>query len=283
MPKFHYFLKLPVELQHMIWTSYLEIEGPTRHCFSRVGDDLLYAAVDVRLKTTFDNLASTNERELWTTTYPRTPLLQKLELSPKGTASVYKPFGFLSNLWLNTQSLQRSPESTGHTLQCPSPVVWVNYTQDVFYFDLVTREDAFPPGYRTWFRMLHQRQDHIFPPSLPDSHWVFNIQKLALRIPLPSWRAAALQSTDADVLQSMKSLRVLTLVYEIPSENSAQRKSAEFTTHNYNSPEGPQRARIRPLWVILFNVNRRELKTELEVMFKKNKQKVDVQLMADPY
>ncbi|KAI0886623.1 uncharacterized protein GGS22DRAFT_186691 [Annulohypoxylon maeteangense] len=191
---FHKFLKLPIELQLVIWHFHWP---PTRHYFT------LY---DARIRE-YGAISMEDERYV-------------NRLVPKRKKATLDFIPFLTKIPFTGQIRVRlrrvvsvDPPEPEFSMIGSKAEVYVYFAQDVFYFD------DFPYYYpltdtwakEEWFRFLRKPITQLQPPKLHKSHWIFKVRNLALRL---EWIGES-RGTEWDhtILRKMKSLKEVWLVH----------------------------------------------------------------------
>lgn len=216
---FHCFRKLPPECQLLIWTFYRDARSGTRHCFSVDGNTLLYAALASDDFSLFDNSAGESDlADEWTQARPYEPFEA---IKPANKVLVLAHLAHPSIIFKHTKgSMMFMP---GHlrdrAVRRPAaPQIWVNFAEDVFYFDWC-QDDS--PSFRwapSWFRALHPSRDETVPRPLKNNHWLFKVQKLALRV----GSGYDFEQLDSQILKRMTQLKLLQLVVHIDCSEVAR-------------------------------------------------------------
>ncbi|KAI0130459.1 hypothetical protein BJ170DRAFT_315767 [Xylariales sp. AK1849] len=222
LPEFHYFPRLPPDIQLMIWRLYRASRTGHRHCFSVDGDSVLYAALSKDLMP-FDNIVREDELDQWTIADPAAPI-EKLRLT--GNVSVLSFMTYPGVIWKNTP---RSLLSIPGELRCrpvrkrQSASIWVNFKEDLFYFDLPPDQSPVHRWRPSCFRFFHQGKDLVVPRAMSDKHWLFKVQRMAIHI-LDCHLAEFLEGSnlDLDVLPRLKSLRKLFLAIQVDANKTAR-------------------------------------------------------------
>ncbi|KAH8195304.1 hypothetical protein TruAng_010527 [Truncatella angustata] len=230
---FHLFNKLPRECQLIIWTFYRDGRSGMRHCFSVDGDSLLYAALEKEDFSLVDNTTTGfGDLDLWSRARPSMPMEQvKLGrdvsiLAHMACAAII--FKSTPDSWLTLPGELRNRPVSRHK----SSEVWLNFAEDTFYFDRASDQTPVFRWQPSWFRPLYPGKSEIVPRPLSDQHWIFRVQKLALRITssLRGWIRPwdpVCPPWDVQILQRMKDLRSLQLVVHVAdSEAAAQWQSS---------------------------------------------------------
>ncbi|KAK6204170.1 hypothetical protein LQW54_008404 [Pestalotiopsis sp. IQ-011] len=223
---FHCFRKLPAECQLMIWTFYRDARCGTRHCFSVDGNTLLYAALSSGNFSLFDNMArGVDGVDDWTQARPYEPFEA---IKPANKALVLAHLAHPSIIFKHTKgSMMFMPAHLrDRAVRRPTaPHIWVNFTEDVFYFDWCHDNSPSFLWSPSWFRALHPGRDDPVPRALKNDHWLFKVQKLALRVGSGlDWG-----QLEIPILKRMTQLKLLQLVIRIDCSEFARTWKADQT------------------------------------------------------
>ncbi|KAI1497234.1 hypothetical protein F5X99DRAFT_413325 [Biscogniauxia marginata] len=201
--EFHLFSKLPVEIQHVIWSFYNETQPIIRHCFSirpkgRKRSGRAYAAFDEENRLFVDRTGKQKDDA---------EFLNRQKIKLVGKVLVLDES---SQLPADTSALPAIYQ--GRTVPLSPAYIWVNFDHDIFYFG----RSRYGIGRRPhvhytedWFRFLSNPIDAKIPPILDDGHWIFQVRKLALNVPPAS---LPMPQSDMDILSRAKRLRKLFIV-----------------------------------------------------------------------
>lgn len=180
--KFHNFLKLPVELQIMIWSFYWP-HVPIRHYFTIDASGCKeYGALNLQSGRFINRSEWIGRRKHL---FDRMPFLKRIELP--GTVQIH-----------------------GVNKRTRNPIIYVDFSLDIFYFDFCT---YYGNSYKTrqdeWFRFLRCPIYQVLPDPLLSNHWIFQVQHIAFFIPR---KGLCPSFWDYTILQKMKSLKTVWLV-----------------------------------------------------------------------
>ncbi|ETS82040.1 hypothetical protein PFICI_07042 [Pestalotiopsis fici W106-1] len=215
---FHCFLQLPNELQNGIWTAYSDYRSGMRHCFSYHGDTVLYAALSSNNYSLLGNLVADFEGlDAWTHLRRKGPPFKMVK--PLNRVSVLAELTHQRAIFADWKPSKKFWPSHLRSLPVrkpPLPHIWVNFEQDIFYFDIPDT-----PAEQSWFRTFFP-DTFIKPPE--DDYWLFKVRKMALQVPTlmylyergPNFRIP--RQLDALILRRMKNLQVLQLIVSIHDE-----------------------------------------------------------------
>ncbi|KAI1085975.1 hypothetical protein F5B19DRAFT_480826 [Rostrohypoxylon terebratum] len=182
--EFHNFLKLPIELQIMIWNFYWP-RTPVRHCFTiDVKEGRKYGALDLQSGRYIDRSERRPKRHV----FDMIPALTKIKLP--GTVRVHG---------------ERRAR-----YRVKNPIIYADFSIDIFYFDYCSYYGtAYENRQDEWFRFLRCPIYQINPLPLRQDHWIFKVEHIAFFVP----REGLTHSFwDDMVISSMKSLKTLWLV-----------------------------------------------------------------------
>ncbi|KAI2463532.1 hypothetical protein F4781DRAFT_117491 [Annulohypoxylon bovei var. microspora] len=196
--EFRVFLKLPVEIQNMIWNSYRS-QMNVRHYFSlNNSGERLYAATDVKSRGFINRLATPKDDDLLSVFH----YLRKIQFVGDVTVQLKEKdhhHGATTNL-----------HYAGKDLRISKPVVYVDFEYDTFCFDYSAYENYSPGGCEwEWFRFLRLPINRRKPPRLAQDNWIFKVRNIALFIP-----ETGIEGSEWDymVLEEMKLLKKVWLI-----------------------------------------------------------------------
>jgi hypothetical protein len=275
---FPLFTSLPAEIQGQIWDYHYETQPRFRHCFDYRGDTRVYFAFEEGLAR---NMAQTE-------TLDKTPsggvpvrvLDEKVRLVGKNHLLVRKNRS-VRNVW-NVRGQQRASTSVS---------AWVDFKRDIFYF----HQGGVSLGWQ-WFRVLSNPIDREPPAALPNEHWIFQVQHLAIHIrnlraleraiQEASPHHPIIQRTDRRILSHMKNLRKFSIVV-----GTSGRAYIDAASEQDQSEDGKLKklTGLVPLETITLPELRLpeycgyQLRQELLKIFREIGQNVEVKVVVDLY
>ncbi|KAI0380532.1 hypothetical protein F5Y04DRAFT_99997 [Hypomontagnella monticulosa] len=191
--EFRRFLDLPIELRNAIWDLHRETQPLIRHCFSvSKTSTRLYLALDYRGNRVVDVLAKRNG--------PQNPLPYLTKI------------GFTGTVRVQTTSLDPdNPVVMGHkgTRKVVPAAIYADLKRDIFCFDW---HDERAELEHEWFCFLRNPIHRLEQRALPDDHWIFRVQKLALGRQGADSRGSA---WDYRILRRMRALRKVWLIHTL--------------------------------------------------------------------
>ncbi|XXH01584.1 hypothetical protein Hte_007944 [Hypoxylon texense] len=188
--EFHYFTKLPMEIQSMIWNIHRD-RAAMQHCFHVAANRYrFYAAIDAENREIVNRCMEGGEKG-----QNSLPYESKIRFTGTVRLFKYKP-------GRNNSSTQNSKRAKRLT-EVPSAHVYADLERDLFYFNYSNHSRG------DWLRFIHNPIDRIGPPQLPESHWIFRVRNIALRLPT---QGVPVSVEDSTLLSGMKSLENVYLV-----------------------------------------------------------------------
>ncbi|CAJ2509313.1 Uu.00g143390.m01.CDS01 [Anthostomella pinea] len=194
--EFHYFPRLPVELQLMIWGFYRGSKA-IRHSFSIKNGQRVYAAFDEEKGKIVSIRAKRGDSSI-------VPGVQNIRLT--GKVCFETRDWAIKTLWKPASWVEHERRDTS------AAGVLADFEHDVFYSDLISfiRRSRNPPG---WFRFVRNPISQSNLTKLKGDRWVLKVEKLALPLWCHGPSPDQADEFDMKVLTRMTSLKTVMFVF----------------------------------------------------------------------
>ncbi|KAI1259317.1 hypothetical protein F5Y18DRAFT_410577 [Xylariaceae sp. FL1019] len=209
--QFHFFTRLPSELQMLIWKFHNANEPVVRHCFGLYKEgavqEMTYAAFDEETRLFLDLTTAFTHHQLGSPVRAVVPLpaavAVRSDLQPPYTAGK----DYLA-LYKGTYYCKRRGD-----IDRPATHTLINFEKDILYFENNQRDSS---GQSYLFDLIA----HGLAPALPlasshsqhdePSHWIFSARKIAFKL---EGISEAMIDKHINLLRSFRRLREVLLVH----------------------------------------------------------------------